>query len=264
MITHFADLQLQTVSIPSVKRFYHERLQFPIVHESHDRIRFQPTPHVTLTFREVYEPVAPAHFAFEVPYSKFDLAIEMLRHNGILLQAWSDGREIDSFETGKNVYFRDCDGNLLELIAHPYIQENILEPSGPYHLLYLREIGFPVESVPLFRDWLQQLFGMKMDKVSETFTFAIGGTAHAVVVSKQRKWIPIAMLALPPKMEVTLGVSSPRPIEKVKSLLQKDSSCSFSETDTGLCIVKDGYILRLTLSTFDPELLPRLNLPFSI
>ncbi|RAV21126.1 VOC family protein [Paenibacillus contaminans] len=264
MITHYAGLQLQTVSLPSVRHFYHEQMRFPIAYETDNRIAFQPTPHVTLTFVEAYEPVTPVHIAFEVPMSRFAEAAAELRKTQAVIQKWPDGKEIDVFETGENIYFRDCDGNLLELIAHRYLKEDVLAPTGPFHILYLREVGFPVDSVPAFREWLRQLLGMKLDKVSDEFTFVIGGTAHAVVVSKRRKWIPVSMLALPPKMEVTLGVSSYAFLAEVKSLLHMQDNCSFSETGTGLRLNKDGYTLHLTAQTaFDPELPALLNLPFS-
>lgn len=259
MITHFTQLQLATVSIPSVRQFYHGQLHLPIAYESEVEIRFQPTSQVELVFIETYEAVAPAHYAFEIPYSEFNQVIEAMRMNGIMAQRWPDGREVDEFETGRNIYFRDGDGHLGEFIAHHYVREDILPAHGPYRIMYLREVGFPVDDVIEFREWLSELLGMKLAKAADNFTFVIGGTAHAVVTSKQRKWIPISMLALPPKMEVTLGVSSLEGLNAIAAALPEESILSSSSE--GLRIQRDGYVLKLVLSTVDPELPRLLNLP---
>ncbi|MDR6885221.1 glyoxalase/bleomycin resistance/dioxygenase family protein [Bacillus sp. 3255] len=263
MITHFALLQLNTVSIQGVKQFYHEQLRLPIVNESDNEICFQPNPYFTLSFKEAMEPLAPAHFAFEVPFSEFKAVVNWLCESGISLLKWSDGRIIDNFETGRNVYFRDGDGNLLEIIAHTYVREGVLPPSGEMKILYLREIGFPVDRVIDFRELLVDIFNFKLDKVTDNFTFAIGGTAHAVIPSKKRKWIPIAMTALPPKMDVVFGVSSSDFIEKVKANIRAKGIHYESKEDGLLHFRINEYSFNLTLTNFPEDVPARLNLPYS-
>ena len=51
---------------------------------------------------------------------------------------WKDGHTIDE-ESGRfNLYFRDGDGNLLEIIAHSYVKEDVLVPQSPLNILYIR------------------------------------------------------------------------------------------------------------------------------
>ncbi|TVY09184.1 VOC family protein [Paenibacillus cremeus] len=264
MITHFSQLQLQTVSIQGVKQFYHDQLRFPVVYESDVEIWFQPTESFTLSFTEAAEPLVPVHFAFEVPYSEFENAVHWLQSTGnITLLKWSDGRMIDDFETGKNVYFRDGDGNLLEIIAHHYITEGILPASGELKILYLREVGFPVDSVTDFRELLVELFNFSLDKVYENFTFAIGGTAHAVITSKKRKWIPIAMTALSPTMNIIFGTSSSDFMEEVKTKLTA-KGIHHESTEVGqLHFRLNGYSFYLKLTNFPANMPALLNLPYS-
>lgn len=261
MITHFSQLQLQTVSIQGSKQFYHDQLEFPIVYQSDNEIHFQPTDNFILAFKEVPASLHPVHIAFEVPYSQFDFVLSWLEKAQISLLKWSDGRSVDNFDTGRNVYFRDGDGNLLEIITHTYIKENILLPRGALKILYLREIGFPVDSVIDFREMLVRLFSFKLDKVTDNFTFAIGGTAHCVISSKIRKWIPIAMFALPPTMIVSLGVTNSQFLDEVKNHLNEEDIISDSKDELRFAI--NEYIFSLSVTTF-PEELPRmLNLPYS-
>jgi len=263
MITHFAQLQLNTVSIQGIKQFYHDQLRFPIVYEFDNEICFQPTEYFTLSFKEALEPLAPVHFAIEVPFSEFEIVVNWLSKTGITLLKWPDGRIIDDFETGRNVYFRDGDGNLLEIIAHRYLKEGILSPSGELKMLYLREIGFPVDNVIDFRALLVEIFNFNLDKVYDNFTFAIGGTAHAVIASKKRKWIPIAMTALPPNMKVGLGVSSSAFIDKVRtSLTLKGIPYEYQE-DGQLYFKLNEYSFYLKLTNFSEKVPALLNLPYS-
>ncbi|MCS7462263.1 glyoxalase/bleomycin resistance/dioxygenase family protein [Paenibacillus doosanensis] len=264
MITHFSQLQLQTVSIRGVKQFYHEQLRFPVVYESDHEILLQPAEYFTLSFKEAAEPLAPAHFAFEVPYSDFNNVVDWLQRTGnVTLLKWPNGRIIDDFETGLNVYFRDGDGNLLEIIAHNYITEGILTPCGELKILYLREVGFPVDSVADFRALLVELFNFSLAKVYDNFTFAIGGTAHAVIASKQRKWIPIAMTALPPTMNVSFGISSLDFIEKVKTNLTAKGIPYESDEHCQLHFQIKEYSFRLGLTDFPDKAPALLNLPYS-
>ncbi|KRE93369.1 hypothetical protein ASG89_07720 [Paenibacillus sp. Soil766] len=263
MITHFAQLQLATVSIQGVKQFYQDQLKFPVISESINEIRFQPTDFVTLTFNETDEGLHPAHFAFEVPFSEFDVVVSVLEAAKVTLLKWPDGRIIDQFETGKNVYFRDGDGNLLEIIAHSYIKEGILQAYGDLKIIYLREIGFPADEVKACREMFVRLFDFKLDKVTDNFSFAIGGTAHAVIPSKKRKWIPIAMMALQPTMVVTLGVSSRAYIKQVQDRLE-EADILFEEKLTGELIFKlDAYCIHLIVTPFPEDIPARLHLPFA-
>ncbi|MBP1964055.1 VOC family protein [Paenibacillus aceris] len=262
MITHFAQLELHTVSIQGVKQFYHDQLKFPVGFESADEIHLHPTEHFALIFREVTKALNPVHIAFEVPFTAFDHAVNVVQQAGVTLLKWPDGRTVDKSETGRNVYFRDGDGNLLELIAHVYVHEGVLRPCGDLNILYLREVGFPVDDVTAFRELLVELFDFKLDKVADNFTFAIGGTAHAVVVSKMRKWIPIAMTALPPAMNVTLGVPNQPVIDAVIRNLEA-KGILYTIANNRLHFKIDDYNLFLKLTNMPQEVPALLQLPYS-
>ncbi|MGC4377521.1 glyoxalase/bleomycin resistance/dioxygenase family protein [Fictibacillus sp. Mic-4] len=257
MITHFADLELNTVSIQGVKQCYLNRLKLPIIYETADFIRFQITPFTTLSFKERYEPIAPAHLAFQVPYSLFDKVASFVLESGLLVLRQEHGQYIDETEGRKNMYFRDGDGNLLEIISHQYVSEHALTASGSLKALYLREIGFPVDFVPAFRDWLKSALGMKTEKETDLFNFVISGTAHAVVVSKQRPWIPIAMKALPPQMKVTFGTPDKEYIHEATGKIEG------SRLDSNeLHFSKETYNFSIKHTpNFKASFIPGLNLP---
>lgn len=261
MITHFSNLELNTVSIQGVKQFYHGQLKFSVIEESKHRISFKPTDHFTLTFNLVFEPISPVHIAFEVPFSRFQKVVTSLNEMNIPLLKWDDGRVMNELEDGKNVYFRDGDGNLLEIITHDYIKEEVIAPQGILNIFYIREIGFPVQNVTSFREWLVENIDLKTDKVSEHFAFAISGTAHCVITSFERKWIPISMLALPPKMKVTLGVTDIAFIESVQEKLNEEEF--ISNLNGELHFKKQNYYFILKVTDFNEDIPRRMNLPYS-
>jgi hypothetical protein len=262
MITHFEEVKLQTVSIQGVKQVYHDLLKFPIKFESEHMIVFQPAPSFKITFQKVNEPIAPVHMAFETEHSAYYYTVQNLKEAGMLLLRWPDGRDLnETKEDTRNVYFRDGDGNLLELIAHPYIREGILDPAGCLRILYLREVGLPTEDVPLFSRWLCSMLEMDTSRESDDFTFVIGGTAHAVVVSTERPWIPISMAALPPKLKITLGVSSRDDLDRVRASLSVEEYRS--HTEQSLSFNKLGYDFQLAITNFGRDTPRLLNLPLS-
>ena len=204
MITHFAELELQTVSVDGVKQVYADHLGFPIEGEEDQSVTFAITPHTTLRFVEQFEPIAPAHFAFQVSYRAFFRAVDVLKEMGVLVIS-----EVRDSGFQRVLYFRDGDGNILEIIAFDYIPEDVLPALHPLQVLYLREVGFPVKQVAACRKWMASILDLKKsDNSSPQFGFMVGGTSHAVVVDQMRPWIPIGMRALPPPMRLVWGTPS--------------------------------------------------------
>ncbi|MGR5983804.1 VOC family protein [Bacillus cereus] len=264
MITHISDIKLQTVSIEGVKQVYKDILSFPIKKETTSFIQFEVTPYTTISFQEVYEPIASAHFAFEIPYSKFHETARWLEKSGLLIVKWKDGHTIDE-ESGRfNLYFRDGDGNLLEIIAHSYVKEDVLVPQSPLNILYIREIGLPVKSVPVFTEWLKLNLNMKTMEDGDIFNFVIGGTAYIVATWWQRPWIPIAMKALPPKVHVSFGTPDPAFLQRIQNNLKKNS-VPYEYKHDEVSFIQQGYSFTiLHTPNLHADIPSELNLPLSI
>ncbi|MBE7150346.1 glyoxalase/bleomycin resistance/dioxygenase family protein [Bacillus mycoides] len=264
MITHISDIKLQTVSIEGVKQVYKDILSFPIKTETATFIQFEVTPYTTISFQEVYEPIAPAHFAFEIPYSKFHETVRWLEGSGLLIVKWKDGHTIDEENGLFNLYFKDGDGNLLEIIAHSYVKEEVLVPHSPLNILYVREIGLPVKSVPVFTEWLKSNLDMKTKEDGDIFNFVIGGTAYIVATWWQRPWIPIAMKALPPKVHVSFGTPDHTFLQKIQNNFKKNG-VPFESKHTEVLFIQQGYSLSvLHTPEFHSDIPRKLNLPLSI
>ncbi|WP_242308519.1 glyoxalase/bleomycin resistance/dioxygenase family protein [Bacillus cereus group sp. BfR-BA-01524] len=264
MITHISDIKLQTVSIEGVKQVYKDILSFPIKKETASFIQFEVTPYTTISFQEVYGPIAPAHFAFEISYSKFHETARWLEESGLLIVKWKDGNIIGEENDLFNLYFKDGDGNLLEIIAHSYVKEDVLVPQSPLNILYVREIGLPVKSVPIFTEWLKSNLNMKTMEDGDIFNFVIGGTAYIVATWWQRPWIPIAMKALPPKVHVSFGTPDSAFLQRIQNNFKKNSvpfECKRNEVS----FIEQGYAFSIVhTSEFHSDIPKQLNLQLSI
>lgn len=262
MITHFADVTLPTPSIAGVKQFY-GRLGFKVLEQTKERISFRIQSFSRLTFELSFEPLAPAHLAFEVPMSAFDQVVAELQSRLGPPLVWPDGDTVKSFDSGCNVYYRDGDGHLLEWIAHGYVNEHVFEPEGPLRHLYLREVGLPVEDVRVAAAWLQNRLNFALFQLSDDFAFARGGTAHSVVVSTQRRWIPIEMVALPPRVKVVWGAADLDFIGTISASFEQTGTPHRWNADcTRLEFEYAAYLLAIEFTpTFTAEAINDLNLP---
>ena len=257
MITHFAELELQTVSINGTKQVYADRLGFPIQNEDGHSVTFEITPHTTLKFVERFEPIAPAHFAFQVSYAHFFDVVNVLQKNGVLCIS-----EVRDSGFQRQLYFRDGDGNLLEIIAFDYIPEDVLLPCHPLKVLYLREVGFPVQNVQSCRKWMASLLDLNLSQnASAQFGFMFSGTAHAVVVDQKRPWIPIDMQALPPPMCLVWGTPNANYLAQVHKRLTA-KGIRVTETIGEITFALENYTLGLRHTPdFGTDVPTRLKLP---
>src|SRR5262245_35537224 len=79
--------------------------------------------HMTLDFVQKDGEIVGQHYAFLVSDEEFDAIFERICQRG--LTYWADphgaGRgEINHWDDGRGIYFRDPDGHLLEVITRPY------------------------------------------------------------------------------------------------------------------------------------------------
>jgi catechol 2,3-dioxygenase-like lactoylglutathione lyase family enzyme len=78
---------------------------------------------VSIDYFQTTEHIALQHFAFLVTESEFDEILSRIRELG--LEIWADPArtkpgEINRYDGGRGVYFKDPDGHLLEIITRPY------------------------------------------------------------------------------------------------------------------------------------------------
>jgi catechol 2,3-dioxygenase-like lactoylglutathione lyase family enzyme len=143
----------------------------------------------------VYEPgiPSPQHVAFRIPSASYADALAWLGARVELL-AGDDGRAEVAFPAwnAHAMYFRDPDGNVLELIAHHDLPEPYTAPFGAGTLLGICEVGMPADDVAAFLARLESGAGIHRWS-GDGVTFAAAGdkAGSLIVVPRGRSWHPV-------------------------------------------------------------------------
>ena len=136
---------------------------------------------------------SPQHVAFRIPSAAYADALAWLGARVELLTD-SAGRPEFPFPdwNADAMYFRDPDGNILELIAHHDLADAYEPPFTPAALLGVCEVGTPADDVPEFLAWLEGRTGARRWS-GDGVSFAAAGDKRGslIVVPRGRAWHPV-------------------------------------------------------------------------
>jgi catechol 2,3-dioxygenase-like lactoylglutathione lyase family enzyme len=157
----------------------------------------------------VFEPGAPSpqHIAFRIPSAAYRDALDWLGGRATLLPNADGGPEHPFPDWNADaMYFRDPDGNVLELIAHHDLADAYAAPFGPGDLLAIGEVGVPVDDMPGFLAGLEHDHGIRRWS-GDGVGFAAAGDKRGslIVVPRGRPWHPVPgadATAAPVRIEV--------------------------------------------------------------
>jgi catechol 2,3-dioxygenase-like lactoylglutathione lyase family enzyme len=144
--------------------------------------------------RLVFEagPATPQHFAIRIPSAAYADALAWLGSRVELLRD-GEGKHAFAFPdwNADAMYFRDPDGNVVELIAHHDLPEPYRPPFHPRAMLGVCEVGVPVDDVGGYLDSLERRTGARRWS-GDGVTFAAAGDKRGslIVVRRGRIWYP--------------------------------------------------------------------------
>ncbi|MBD2752536.1 VOC family protein [Spirosoma validum] len=184
-------IELETADPVGTRKFYTQQLDLPIVAESAESLTVQ-VGWTQLTFRSVPGPVAPYHFAINVPSGMLELCMHWFSLN--YMDTQSPGQTIAEFPDWKarSAYFLDNNGNILEFIARrdlPYIDANLTVGDL---FQCISELGIVTPCVVKTSYQLSKHFGVKrFSKSKPMHDFAALGDDNGLfIVSKEnRTWL---------------------------------------------------------------------------
>jgi len=145
--------------------------------------------------RLIFEPGGPSpqHVAFRIPSPAYADALGWLGERTTLLPNADGGLEHPFPDWNADaMYFRDPDGNVLELIAHHDFDDAYEPPFGPAHLLAIGEVGIPVDDMRSFLADVERHQGIRRWS-GDGIGFAAAGDKHGslIVVPRGRPWHPV-------------------------------------------------------------------------
>jgi catechol 2,3-dioxygenase-like lactoylglutathione lyase family enzyme len=153
--------------------------------------------------RLVFEPgpSSPQHVAFRIPSGAYADALTWLGARVDLLVGADGGPEFAFPDWNADaMYFRDPDGNVLELIAHHDLPDPYEAPFAPGAMLGICEVGVPVDDMGTFLSCLEARTGARRWS-GDGVTFAAAGDKRGslIVVPRGRPWHPV------PRAEAVAG-----------------------------------------------------------
>ena len=189
------ELRLCTNQLSSLYYFYKDLLELPLIQSSKSLVI--AAGQSQLIFEETDEEEKPFyHFAFNIPFNKFEEALQWMQNTAELL--WLDDYKsyIADFINwhAKSFYFKDPAGNILEIIARSDLNDTVDTPFFSGHIRNISEIGivFPSDTFDADVDILRSRFSLAyFNKQPPLRHFrAIGNDEGLfVVVPENRIWL---------------------------------------------------------------------------
>ncbi|MBA3825475.1 MAG: hypothetical protein H0X24_16450 [Ktedonobacterales bacterium] len=191
-------VQAHTNNLSAQRDYYHRQLGLPIVSETDDLCRLQIGAS-TLTWLASDVPLAGAyHFAFTIPENQLAAGVDWVQQRSAILA--KDGQTRFHFAqwNADATYFRDADGNILEIIARHNLANATTAAFGPASLLNLSEVGLPSGDVLGLADRLTSTLGIP-DWLGRDAQFTTMGDEAGllILVPMGRSWLPTTQPALP-------------------------------------------------------------------
>lgn len=189
------ELKLQTQQLPSLFHFYKETLKLPVEKTGNHSIVVTAGASQIIfdTASEVKNPFY--HFAFNIPFNKFEEAFEWIRDKVKIL--WLDDYKsyIADFQNwhAKSFYFIDPAGNIIEFIARADIKDVVDENFSSALIRNVSEIGlvFPAASFENEVHKLMEQYPLSyFDKQSPMPHFRAVGNDEGlfIIVPENRIW----------------------------------------------------------------------------
>lgn len=176
-------LYLKCFNLEEMKKFYTESLEMKLISES-DRHFCVSAGTSKIVFEK--DTSAPYyHVCFRTGSEYFDHIFAKLAGESVLLPD-EEGR-YSMFWEGKQAYFYDPDGNILEILERPFTWGENKPQAGWYDV---GEIGMPSPSIAEMKELLNPWIHTQYSSESEQFCFFGNKDGVFVLVKEGRHWYP--------------------------------------------------------------------------
>ena len=185
------ELQLLTDNLEIQQKFYANVLGLQILERTANHLTLQIGSSL-LKFTQQPGFTGQYHFAFNIPENQLEMAKTWLESRAELI-ADTDGTIVFDSQNwnAHQVYFRDPQGNILELIARHELANASQAEFSRRSFLNISEIGLACDDVPSLVQWLEKHLKLEVYKNSNQ-QFAPVGDANGllILVQNAREWFP--------------------------------------------------------------------------
>jgi catechol 2,3-dioxygenase-like lactoylglutathione lyase family enzyme len=173
-------VKIDVFYLKEMKEFYTETLQMKIIQENENGFTVQAGK-TQITFLQAND-IPFYHFAFRAGLAFYEYMYNKLSELDLLLP--NEEGETSMYWEGKQLYFKDPDGNILEILERENPNSENLE--GWYDVC---EMGLPTGDVQELSDFLHMIPNGNKSS-SETFRFYGDKRGNFILVKKGRHWYP--------------------------------------------------------------------------
>lgn len=181
-------VNLKCHDIHRMKDFYTNVLEMELLTETESY--FTIMAGTTKLLFEKGDSIPIYHVCFRTNAEYFDHMFQKLGAESVLLP--NQKGEYSMFWKGKQAYFVDPDGNILEMLERPF--EGTKKDWFQWH--DVGEVGFPVKDVSAMEQELDQFLKNEQMDSSETFAFYGDRKGVFVLVKEGRNWYPTERAAV--------------------------------------------------------------------
>ena len=175
-------LNLKCNDLDRMKEFYTDVLEMELLMETESYFTIMAGSTKILFEKDAAIPFY--HVCFRTNTGYFDHMYQKLGAESVLLA--NESGEYSMFWKGKQAYFIDPDGNIMEMLERPL--DGVKKEDIRWH--DVGEVGLPVKDVSaMARELDQYLYNEQMDS-SETFAFYGDRKGVFVLVKEGRNWYP--------------------------------------------------------------------------
>lgn len=175
-------VNLMSFHLEEMKRFYTEVLEMDLV-ASTDTSFTVLAGETKLVFNKTKE-MPFYHLCFRTSNDYFEHMFLKLDEVERLLEIGKGEKSM--FWDGKQAYFNDPDGNILELLERPFLGDGEV----PLTWFDVNEVGFPVTNVKEAQQFLSKYVNDVVKRDNDTFAFFGDRFGCLVIVKEGRHWYP--------------------------------------------------------------------------
>lgn len=192
-------LNLKCFDLENMKKFYTNVMEMTFVNESQNH--FSVMAGTTKLVFEKDSSTPFYHVCFRTSEDYYQYVYEKLGQESVLLS--NEDGEYSMFWKGKQAYFTDPDGNIIEMLERPFHENH--KGKQPFGWFDVGEIGMPVSDIADMQNSLEAYIEDVEKSSSETFSFFGDKKGVFVLVKEGRHWYPTERSAtiFPLKVYVT-------------------------------------------------------------
>lgn len=176
-------VSLNCYNMDEMKTFYTEDLGMKLQTETDSFFSVMAGTTKIIFEKDVIQP--NYHLCFRTNAAFYDLMFEKLAEKNILLP--DENGNFRLFWQGKQAYFKDPDGNILEMLERPFQWSQQNEPTGWFDV---GEVGMPVANIQEMQKILAATVEDRQKADDDRFAFYGDQEGVFVLVKEGRNWYP--------------------------------------------------------------------------